>query len=220
MSLKNEDPVVHLVDDNEVDRIAFRRILSKAGIDVKEYDDPDSFLKEVDQISVACLVVDVCLPGLNGPELQLKLLERSLKIPIILVSGVATVPIATEGMRLGALDLLEKPVDPDRFVELVQKGFAISSDRDAQKRMVARLQEEWDTLTPEEQAMLPHVCEGLSLKAIAAKCDLQFTHAAHCQNSILEKFNSCNPMQLVKRFQMADFPVIVKSERKSDFLHA
>lgn len=204
MRMKAQAPTVHLVDDSEVDRIAIGRMLSPLGISVKEYADSASFLAELDENDISCLVVDVRMPGLDGPSLQRALLERSLDIPLILISGVATVPIATAAMSLGALDLLEKPLNPEQFVSLVQKGLLIGEERAARMRLAGQLRAELATLTEEERRVLPSVCDGLSIKAIAAQCDLKFTEAARCQSSILEKFHCCNPLQLLKRFQKAE----------------
>ncbi|WDQ15464.1 response regulator transcription factor [Rhodopirellula sp. P2] len=203
MSDEPKSPTIHLVDDNEVDRIAIRRILASVGIAVKEYADSDAFLAELGSSQIACLVVDVRMPGLDGPSLQRELLERCLDIPIILVSGVATVPIATAAMRLGALDLLEKPVDPERFVSLVKTALSIGEDREMRMKLALQLKEELATLTEQERLVLPSVCDGLSIKAIAAQRELTFTEAARCQSSVLEKFSCCNPLQLLKRFQKA-----------------
>ncbi|SMP66927.1 Two-component response regulator, FixJ family, consists of REC and HTH domains [Neorhodopirellula lusitana] len=200
-------PTAYIVDDDEIDRSAMTRILRKADILVEENSHPQSFLESLDSIQVGCLIVDVNMPGLDGPALQRQIISRGRSLPVILASGATTIPVATEAMRLGALDVLEKPVDGDTLVALVRRGFSESARAIQMAEMGRRVQQEMETLTPKELEVLPYVCEGYSLKGISAKFGFGFTDAARHQAQILEKLNSCNAIQLLRRFQNANIRI-------------
>lgn len=203
----NSDAIVYLIDDTETDRLATANVLLKRGLSVQEYADSQSFLKAFDPLRVSCLVVNMRMPGLDGLELQEKLIGAGAKVPIIFISGEATIQFATVVMRMGALDMLEKPVDPERLLECVSNGLDLS--REGQQRQELRIltRHELNELTPTEREVLPYICAGYSLKQITARFAVNFTTAARYQGRILEKLNSCTPMQLLTKLQSADIEI-------------
>lgn len=207
MHTVDTNSTVYLVDDSEIDRLAITRILVKAGFQVEQYASAHSFLDSFDPLRVGCLVVDIRMPGLEGPELQQKLKSDGAKTPVIFISGVATVSLAIEAVRLGAIDVLEKPVDSDRLCECVTTGLQLSRAGQERQRIALLTYRELATLTPEEREVLRYVCAGKSLKQISAHFHVDFTTAARHQSRILDKLCSCNPMQLLQKLQAAEFEV-------------
>jgi two-component system, LuxR family, response regulator FixJ len=200
----NTDLTVSIVDDAEYDRFAMARILARVGFQVHEYYDAASFLQQLDVNRVGCAVVDLRMPGMDGAALQRALHDDDLSIPLVLVSGVVTVKIATDAMRLGAIDVLEKPIDQDRLVEIVRQGMEQSHQAIHRRQLAGKVKQELSTLTPKEREVLPFVCSGYSLKEITSHFGFGITTAARHQSRILEKLNSSNPLQLVRKFQLAE----------------
>lgn len=206
------EPIVFLIDDDEVDRKHMVRILKGAGFEVQECGDSDSFLESFDANQVGCAVIDVRLPGLDGPGLHKILLEKDGQMPVILVSGVATVSVATTGMRMGALDVLEKPVDREALVSAVTRGVDLSTKLNLRRNAAKKINEQVKMLTNEEQQVLPYICEGYPIKAIAAKLHVGFVDAARHQSSIFEKLCVCNAIELIKRLETSDIQMEIAVE--------
>lgn len=195
---------VAVVDDCDFDRYATTSILVKAGYRVFDFDDARTFLSLVETMSIGCIVADWKMPSMEGTSLLRFITASDQAIPMILVSGVATVAIATEAMRYGAIDVLEKPVNPEALVESVERGFDISR-RGLEKRKLAKtIAAELESLTAKEREVLPFVCSGLSLKEIASEFEFGFATAARHQSRILDKLGCDNPLQLARKLQKAD----------------
>lgn len=161
-------PVVFFVDDEAAVRKAVARLLRSAQIEVAAFASPAEFLAAHDPDAPGCLLLDVNMPGMTGPELQHALGGRDGSRPIIFLSGRADVPISVNAMKDGAVDFLTKPVRDEVLLAAVRAAF--EKDRVAR---IARLEHagvaaRLATLTPREREVLEHVVAGELNKQIAA----------------------------------------------------
>jgi FixJ family two-component response regulator len=160
--------VVYVVDDDSELREYIRWLLASSGWRVETFADPTEFLATYQDGGVACVVTDVCMPGLSGLELQSALAERGIDLPVILITAYAEVPTAVRAMRQGAVDFLEKPFDAETLLERVREALAASQEarRGAAERaeVAARLAR----LTPRQRAVLDGLTQGKPSKIIAA----------------------------------------------------
>jgi FixJ family two-component response regulator len=168
-SLAAHDPAqVHVVDDDPAVRAALARLLRSRGYDVACHPSAESFLAGHDPDSHGCILLDVSMPGLDGPALQRKLLEDGDAMPIIFLTGCADVPLCATAMRNGAVDFLTKPVDEDELV----RSITLALEHDAVRRLARGHQEMTETrlssLTPREREVLDHVMNGRLNKQIAS----------------------------------------------------
>ena len=115
-----------VIDDDDVDRLSLSRLLTRRFFQVRSFSSAQAFLEQVDPLQPGCLVLDMRMPGFSGPELQHQLTQRYIRLPIVFVSGLVNVEIATQSMKLGALDVLEKPVDEKRLCETVKAACDLS----------------------------------------------------------------------------------------------
>lgn len=162
------EPIVYVVDDDDEAREYVSWLLTSAGWSVKSFDCAQDFLDGYDPALPGCLVSDVRMPGLSGLDLQRALTERSIRLPIIMMSAFAEVPMAVRAMREGAVDFLEKPFDGQTLVERVRKAVATNrrdrEDEVARKDVAAGLAK----LTPRQLAVLEGLIAGKPSKVIAA----------------------------------------------------
>jgi FixJ family two-component response regulator len=163
-----EPAQVHVVDDDGGVRCALARLLRSHGYDVVDHPSAESFLASHDPEAPGCIVLDVAMPGLDGPGLQRRLQEDGDAMPIVFLTGSADVPICATAMRNGAVDFLTKPVDEAELVHAV----TMALQHDAVRRL-ARERREWTearlaTLTPREREVLDHVMNGRLNKQIAS----------------------------------------------------
>ena len=130
---------VAVVDDHHYVRDSIASLLKAAGFLVEKFESAEQFLtycEESDGAKLACLVLDVRLPGMSGIELQLELKAREIFMPVILISGHATPDVAEQGRKNGAATLLEKPFDGEILVNEI-RNLMDARGPDAQENLVA-----------------------------------------------------------------------------------
>lgn len=160
-------PTVFVVDDEAAVRKAVTRLLRSAEIEVAAFASPTEFLAAHDPEAPGCLLLDVAMPGLTGPELQQALAAQACQRPIIFLSGHADVPISVQAMKNGATDFLTKPVRDEVLLAAVRAAF--EKDRVARiaRAGLAGITARLATLTPREHEVLGHVVAGRLNKQIA-----------------------------------------------------
>ena len=161
-------PTVFVVDDDPSVLKGLSRLLRSAGWQEVTYDSPDAFLRQYDRDAPGCLVLDVAMPGVDGLELQRRLVDAGCPLPIVFITGHADIPTSVRAMRAGALNFLSKPVNDDHLLGAVRE--AVETDRVARRaqRDMALVRERLATLTPREREVLEHVVAGKLNKQIAA----------------------------------------------------
>jgi FixJ family two-component response regulator len=167
--LAQQEPAqVHVVDDDPAVRMALARLLRSRGYEVACHPSGESFLGAHDPDAHGCILLDVSMPGLDGPGLQRKLLEDGDAMPIIFLTGSADVPICAAAMRNGAVDFLTKPVDEEELVRAIEMAL----EHDAVRRLARGHRDATESrlasLTPREREVLDHVMNGRLNKQIAS----------------------------------------------------
>ena len=112
---------VFIVDDDEAMRDSLTWLLEGNGYQVRSFNSAEQFLSAYDTGSVACLILDVRMPGMSGPELQERMIAENIDIPIVFITGHGDVPMAVSTMKKGAIDFIEKPFDESELRALVER---------------------------------------------------------------------------------------------------
>ncbi len=119
---------VFIVDDDAAMRDSLRWLLESEGLSVETHATAEEFLDAYDSGRLGCLLVDVCLPGMSGLELQQELKERGIALPVIMVTGYGEAATKTRALRAGALDFIEKPLSVELLVSRIRQ--AIGTDNE------------------------------------------------------------------------------------------
>lgn len=156
--------VVHLIDDDEDVRRAVAFLLGTAGMAVKVYESAESFLKQDPRSLEGCIVSDVRMPGIDGLELLRRLGAQGVRLPVVIMTGHADVPMAVAAMKAGASDFIEKPFSDEILLAALRQAStfatANSADRaDASMRL--------KSLSLREKQVLDGLLAGQANKAIA-----------------------------------------------------
>ena len=115
--------LVHIVDDDASFRSALERRLKQAGFDVVTYASAQHLVEGLpSETTSGCILLDVRMPGLSGPDLQARLRELGSKLPIIFLSGYSDIPTTVRTIRAGAHDFLAKPVSSDELLSAIERG--------------------------------------------------------------------------------------------------
>jgi FixJ family two-component response regulator len=193
-----QDPVVYVIDDDRMIRDGLQGLIRSVGLRVETFASAQDFLAAKRSDVPACLVLDVRMPGVSGLDLQLKLSEVGIHIPIIFITGHGDIPMSVRAMKEGAYEFLTKPVRGQDLLDAIQK--AIASDRELRKEReeLNEVRERFNTLTPREKEVLNLVVAGLLNKQIADQLGMSEltvkTHRAH----VMEKTNAESLAHLVR----------------------
>ena len=167
------DAVVLLVDDDVDVREGVERLLRSAGWKTRAFASAADFLAGQPYDHDGCIVLDVLMPGMNGPELHAWLRDQDVSMPVIFLSGNSDVPLTVREMKRGAFDFFEKPADAEVLLEAV----ASAVERHHQERLRRAAHEPVSlrlaSLSPREREVMSHVVTGKLNKQIAA--DLQIS---------------------------------------------
>ncbi len=161
--------IVLVVDDDVSVREALGSLIRSTGLRVETFASAQEFLARPQADAPSCLVSDVQLPGLSGLDLQKRMAEVNLEIPIVFITGHGDVPTSVRAMKAGALEFLTKPFADQDLLDAIQQ--AIKRDRAArqQRAEMRELRNRYQSLTPREREVMEQVVSGLLNKQVAAE---------------------------------------------------
>jgi len=159
------DALICIVDDDESVRRSLSRLFRSVHLPAESFASAGAFLERAPHDGPTCVVLDVCMPGLDGLELQQALIHREAQI--VFLTGHGDVPMCADAMKAGGVDFLIKPVDEERLLDAVSRALARSVEvrKTRSEHVAARALLE--TLTPREFEVMQRVIAGLLNKQIA-----------------------------------------------------
>jgi len=189
---------VHIVDDNATFRKAIERRLKQLGYETSTYPSAQDLLDRLPSDNVpSCILLDVRLPGMSGPELQERLKELGSTLPIIFLSGYSDIPTTVRTMKAGGEDFLIKPVSSDDLLQSVEGAIARHKAALKSKQTLKAVLSLTATLTPRERQVFELVVRGNSNKMVgrALGCT-ERTIKAH-RHRVMEKMQVKSLAELV-----------------------
>lgn len=159
--------VVFIVDDDPAVRDALTQLFEAAGYAVESYASAEGFLEACDPDRPGCIVLDVQMPGMGGLDSQAALSERRFRQPIIFLTGHGTVSMAVKACKLGAFDVLEKPIDGSALLARVHEAMQVDARRRREEMAHSATEARCAMLTAREREIFPLVAAGHTSKDIA-----------------------------------------------------
>jgi FixJ family two-component response regulator len=189
---------VHVVDDDASFRTAVERRLKKAGYAVATYVSAQQLLDHLpDEDQPGCILLDVRIPDLSGPELQDRLGEAGSTLPIVFLTGYGDVPTSVRAIKAGAEDFLTKPVSSEQLLRAVEQAIAHHEVSRGVRRKLDAFRELLATLTPRERQVFERVVQGKINKQIAHQLGAtERTIKAH-RHRVMEKMKVRSLAELV-----------------------
>jgi RNA polymerase sigma factor (sigma-70 family) len=158
---------VHVVDDDASFRTAIERLLKKEGYNVAVYPSAQDLLDHLPNESESgCILLDVRIPGLSGPELQDRLSELGSTLPIVFLTGYADVQTTVRAIKAGAEDFLTKPVSSQDLLAAVERAFAHQLAARSQRQRFDAMRATIAMLTPREREVFELVIRGKTNKQV------------------------------------------------------
>jgi FixJ family two-component response regulator len=180
-------PVVHVVDDDAAFRTATARLLGASGYQAALYGSASELLERLPDGELGCILLDVKMSGLSGPQLQDRLRELGCRLPIVFLTGYGDVPTSVRAIKAGAEDFLTKPVPKKDLLAAIERALSRYREMRDHDSRIAALRLLVSRLTPRESEVFALVVRGMLNKQIAHKLGTaERTIKAHRQQ-VMEK---------------------------------
>ncbi|SCB09527.1 Two-component response regulator, FixJ family, consists of REC and HTH domains [Bradyrhizobium shewense] len=190
--------LVHVVDDDESFRTAIARRLKLAGYEVATYASALELEKTaLDPEQAGCILLDVRIPGLSGPDLQARLIASGSTLPIIFLTGYADTPTTVRAIKAGAEDFLTKPISSEQLIDAIERALAGQRTARVQRSKLDSFRTHLATLTQRERQVFNLIVRGRINKQIAHELGTtERTVKAH-RHQVMEKMQVHSLAELV-----------------------
>jgi two-component system, LuxR family, response regulator FixJ len=199
-------PTAYVVDDDESIRELWRWLLESKGIAVRIFPSAAAFIESYRRGDPGCLVLDVRMPRMSGPELQDYLRREAIDLPIVFVTAYGDVPTAVNALKLGAVDFIQKPFDYRAAVATVLRAL----ERDAAERQARARRKDLAgrlaALTMREREVMALVIEGKPNKVIAEALDISIRTVEFHRANVMEKMGATSVATLVQLVALYGIP--------------
>jgi two-component system response regulator FixJ len=165
--MPSDQPIVHVIDDDDAIRQSLAFLLSTAKIEVVTYPSATAFLEALPGLTPGCIITDVRMPGISGIELVRRLKELNVGAPVIVITGHGDVPLAVEAMKIGAADFLEKPFDDEVLLASVRSALRVQDAQAKRRSERGDVENRLATLSSRERDVLGGLVAGRANKQIA-----------------------------------------------------
>lgn len=198
MKMATYKQTVFIVDDDEPVRSALRLLMKSVGHDAMTFTSGDEFLASCKPGISGCLILDIRMPGMSGLELQEKLREQGVNIPIIFITGHGDVPMAVQAMKHGAMEFLQKPFREQDLVDRVNE--ALEKNLNVHKLALQRteIKQRVTKLTPRERQIMDMIVQGKASKVIAIDLGVSQRTVDTHRTRIMRKMQAKSLAELVK----------------------
>lgn len=197
------EPTIFVIDDDPSARRGLTRLVRAAGMQAESFASAGDLLASGKCDGPGCIVLDVRMPEMTGPELQEELSMAENCMPIIFISGHGDVPTVTRAMKKGAVDFLTKPVDRDELLEAIRLSLARDAENRAQRAESGIIRERIGALTPREHEVMTYVITGMLNKQIAYALGISEKTVKVHRGRVMEKLGVASVADLVRLCQKA-----------------
>ena len=198
---------VHIVDDEEPLRDSLGFLFASRGIATRLWPSGEAFLDAWPQPDCGCIILDVRMAGLSGPQVVDALVraEGSAALPpVIFLTGHADVPLAVQSLKAGAFDFLEKPFNDNQIVDLALQAMSLYQSRAAEQSNRADLAQRFATLSGRERDVMHLILEGRLNKQIADGLGISIRTVEVHRARVLQKTGARNSVELARMRALLD----------------
>ena len=182
--------MIHLVDDDEAVRHSASFMLRHAGFSVKTYADGVIFLESAQQAALGCILLDVQMPHMDGLEVQQRLNDLGISLPVIVLTGHGDVEVAVKAMKAGAVDFVEKPYEKQTLIAALTRAFERLEARSHKDVLTDEAKGRIERLTPRERDVLIGLVDGFTNKMIAEALDISPRTVEIHRANLMEKLDA------------------------------
>jgi FixJ family two-component response regulator len=204
--LLQPEAVIAIVDDDPSARRGLQRLIRSAGWKAETFVSAREFLARPRAESLSCVVLDLQLPGLSGLDLQKRMAEVELEIPIVFLTGHGNIPASVQAMKAGAVEFLTKPFDEQELLRAIQEAVERYRRTRQQHVEMSELRDRYESLTAREQEVMQQVISGMLNKQIAAELDITEDTIKFHRGHIMRKMRAASLADLVRMAENLAIP--------------
>jgi len=210
--ISTDHATVFVIDDDGRMRAAMQRLLKSVGLRSEVFATPQEFLRRKLPDGPTCLVLDVRLPGMSGLDVQRKLAEAGVQIPIIFITGHGDIPMTVKAMKSGAVEFLTKPFRDQDLLDAIQQALERDGRTRQQQHEIEELKERYETLTTREREVMGLLVSGMLTKQIASRLGTSEITAQVHRGQVMHKMHAASPVELGRMAEKLRLPVIENSD--------
>jgi FixJ family two-component response regulator len=199
-------PTVFVVDDDESVRKALARLFESEGLHVETFAGAQELLTRPLANAHGCILMDIKMPHTTGIELQAKLMDSGVGLPIIFLSAHADVALTVRAMKAGALDVVTKPFKASALLDAVRRAIARDEARHVQQDEYEQVRQRFETLTPREQTVMNLVVAGNRNRQVAALIGASVKTVKVHRSRVMAKMRASSLPELVRMANRLGLP--------------
>jgi FixJ family two-component response regulator len=203
---------IFLVDDNHDIRFYLSDMLTMLGYTVDAFDNAQAFLDNALDISPAVVLLDMKMPGLNGLDLQARLVALNRKTPVVFISGESDKDQIIEAFRFGAVDFLLKPFNREKLCVTLDKALALDRQRSVEFASFSAVRRSYDTLSKREKEIFMLIAEGKTNMDIAQITGTQPNTAKKHRATIYQKFQVNSSAEVMSMCRQIDLSQLLADD--------
>ncbi len=195
---------IAVVDDDEAMRHSLQWLLESSGYRITLYASADEFLQHHLKHHLACILLDVRMPGMSGLELQKELHQQGIFIPVVIITGHGDIDMAVQAMKAGAIDFIEKPFNDENLLSAIEKAININQTQLTKKNIQEKIRHCLNTLTPREKEVMMMVTQGDSNKKMATALGVTTKTIEAHRAKVMDKMQAKSLAELVRMTVLAE----------------
>ena len=208
-------PTIFVIDDDAAVRKSLQRLLKAHQYQAETFVSAEEYLTRDQYEGLGAIILDLSLPGLNGIDLQTRLLEAGSQLPIIFLTGHGDIETSVIAIKHGAENFLTKPVDENKLLSALQEALSHHTEILKNQLDTQIIKQHLDSLTPREHEILRYVISGALNKQIAQQLDIAEKTVKVHRGRVLEKMQAGSVAGLVRMCSAVDVqPIYISTSRK------
>jgi FixJ family two-component response regulator len=196
--MQDERAMVFVVDDDESVRESLESLIRSTGLRVTAFASAQEFLESPRDDVTSCLVLDLRLPGQSGLDLQKRMTELNIQIPIVFITGHGDIPTSVRAIKAGALEFLTKPFRDQALLDAIHQAIERHQTVRQHQADLAEIVHRYETLTPREREVMELVVSGLLNKQVAAKLSVSVVTVKVHRSQVMHKMRAGSLAELVR----------------------
>jgi two-component system response regulator FixJ len=193
-------PLIHLIDDDQAVRDSLALLIGTIGLRVQTWSEPQAFIEGFDRGGIGAIVLDVRMPGIGGLAVLDRLMAERVDQPIVMLTGHGTVEMCRRAFKAGAAEFLEKPVDEEQLIEVLQHAVRQHVNSRERSQTDQSAQDRFGQLSEREREVLGMIVAGLTNKEIARALALSPRTVETHRANLFAKLGCDSLAQLIRRY--------------------